>query len=69
MSKLVDGRIPANTVCPFRISYEIATAGQCHHLGDMHYNAFSCATARGFDLIERNAEQVSYSPQKGPCDS
>lgn len=51
-SKLVDGRIPAYTECPFREKCEIAQANRCNHLGVFHKSEYSCATARGFDLLE-----------------
>lgn len=48
-----DGRISANTECPFRSKCEIAAANRCHHLSAEHSVPFSCATARGFDLLQR----------------
>lgn len=57
MSMLVEGKIPAHTVCPFRERCEIAQGGACNHLGQKHNVAFSCAAARGFDLIRRNKEK------------
>ena len=54
MTKLINGKIPAFTECPFRNKCEIAQHGQnrCSHLGLWHSVAFSCASARAFDLIE-----------------
>lgn len=48
MSKLVEGFIPANTLCPFR---ECVLWDQCSHKGVDHLVEFSCALARGFDMI------------------
>ena len=50
-SKLVDGKIPEHTVCPFREKCEIAISGNCNHNGVEHTVSFSCASARGFDLL------------------
>jgi hypothetical protein len=47
-----DGCIPARTPCPFRHRCEFAQVGMCHHKGEEHAVQFSCAVARGFDLIE-----------------
>lgn len=47
------GRIPPRTVCPFRARCSFASAGACHHEGEAHPVAYSCATARGFALIDR----------------
>ena len=51
---LVDGKIPANSICPFRVICEIAKAGQCHHQGYSHPAPFSCAAARGFAIIQKS---------------
>lgn len=48
---LVNGKIPANTVCPFRAHCGIAANNECHHQGLDHNNEFSCGTARAFELI------------------
>jgi hypothetical protein len=48
------GRIPEHTDCPFKSKCSFAASGKCHHEGINHGVEFSCATARGFDLIERN---------------
>ncbi len=52
MSKLIDGRIPALTECPYRQQCPLAE-NACRHLGAMHPVPFSCASARGYDLNER----------------
>lgn len=50
MSKLINGNIPAHTICPFK--GECNLASNCHHQGEKHPVPFSCAAARGFDLIK-----------------
>jgi hypothetical protein len=50
-SKLVNGCIPAHTICPFKDSCGLAMS--CHHMGLEHTVEFSCASARAGDLIER----------------
>ncbi len=50
---LVDGRIPKNTECPFAARCEIKKVGDCKHLGKDHNVAFSCATARLFDILQK----------------
>lgn len=56
MQTLVDGKIPANTVCPFRAKCEIAQNDACKHNGVNHTVPFSCAAARGFEIIIRNKD-------------
>lgn len=48
-SALVGGKIPAKTSCPYK--GECAFVEGCHHTGVLHPVPFSCATARGFDLV------------------
>ena len=57
MSKLTNGRIPAGQVCPFLSRCGKGT-GECMvgHKGEEHKVAFSCALARGYDLIESSEE-------------
>lgn len=50
-SLLVVGRIPANMECPFARECLIKAAGNCNHTGKEHSIAYSCASARGFDLM------------------
>jgi len=49
-SWLVDGKIPANTICPFRIVCTMTRI--CSHQGYRHNVPFSCGSARAYDLTE-----------------
>lgn len=62
-TKLVDGRIPAHTECPFRSQCAMVVHNTCHHKGKEHNNAFSCGAARAYDLIQRNG--VSHERHTG----
>ena len=55
MTQLVEGRIPANTECPFRSQCAFAQQEPitCRHKGTEHNVAFSCGAARGFELINK----------------
>lgn len=44
------GCIPAFTVCQFRHLCVLALDG-CEHLGEKHDRPYSCAAARGFQLV------------------
>jgi hypothetical protein len=46
---LVDGNIPANTVCPFK--FECKLAPTCHHMGKDHSVSYSCACARLHEMF------------------
>lgn len=50
-SKLVHGKIPAGTICPFRGECELAKADSCGHLSEAHTIAYSCGAARAYDLF------------------
>ncbi len=52
MSKLINGRIPVGSDCPFATECAIKEEGDCKHKGVRHPVDFSCATARGFDMAE-----------------
>jgi hypothetical protein len=54
VSKLKLGLIPKGTECPFKDQCGIQQAGDCKHKGVLHSCDFSCASARGFDLIQRD---------------
>ena len=53
ISRLMNGRIPAHTECPFK---NICTYS-CHHVGVQHLVPFSCAMARLFDLDMRRRDE------------
>ena len=53
MSKLVDGCIPANTVCPFWNECEIRM-DRCPRPDKVKPHEFSCGAARGFDIIKKD---------------
>ena len=48
---LVNGKIPARTICPFRDKCVIAATGECVHRGEEHQWEFSCGAARGFEIV------------------
>lgn len=50
MSNLINGKIPANTKCPFWD--ECGLKGTCHHKGENHDVPFSCGIARGFEIVK-----------------
>jgi len=49
-SKLVNGKIPKNTTCPF---LKDCLSPTCPHKGVNHSIEFSCGYARAFDLLHR----------------
>jgi hypothetical protein len=49
-SMLVDGLVPKDSECPFKKGCEIYKENACRKTDQV---AFSCATARGFDLIQQ----------------
>ena len=49
-TKLVEGKIPAGTPCPFRSLCRDAPAN-CNHRGEQHPIPYSCGTARAFDIF------------------
>jgi hypothetical protein len=59
MTKLVDGLIPVGSACPFKDKCELGMDGVCYHTGKFHQSDFSCAIARGFDLVDSVAERVT----------
>lgn len=52
-TELVNGKIPAKTVCPYRDGCKYAKNGTCGHLGVGHTVAYSCGTARLFKIYNR----------------
>ncbi len=63
-SKLVDGRIPAGTKCPFKGECEYYKAGECGHFGKDHTVAYSCGVARLYDVTNIYASRFE-SKQAG----
>jgi hypothetical protein len=56
ISKLVQGKIPVKTVCPFKDRCAFQAADQCNIKGGgENTKDFSCAVARAYDLIDRNS--------------
>lgn len=58
MSKLKLGLIPQRTECPFVDRCAVKQDGHCNHQGENHACDYSCALARGFDLIETYNKNV-----------
>lgn len=50
-SKLIAGKIPANTACPFARECPDKTNANCAHTGAQHPTEFSCGYARLFDKL------------------
>jgi hypothetical protein len=50
---LVDGKILAGQVCPYRNQCPSAREGTCHHKGEQHNVPYSCGTARMFKIFGR----------------
>jgi hypothetical protein len=57
-SKLTQGKIPANTACPFSDGCKEHAGGACAHKGADHPVAFSCGYARLFNLSEKPISSV-----------
>jgi len=56
---LVDGKIPANTVCPFKEKCD--PKGEfCRHMGVDHTTTYSCAFARGFEITNKYGKHTSF---------
>lgn len=51
MSKLIQGKIPAFTECPYKNKCSSITTGNCNHTGIMHTKAYSCGFARAFQIF------------------
>lgn len=49
---LINGCIPPHTECPWKSECLAAKKHSCHHTGKRHEVSFSCALARGFDLVD-----------------
>lgn len=50
LSLLKQGKIPAGTVCPFRVKCHEVARGECKHRGYNHTVEFSCPYARAHDI-------------------
>lgn len=61
MTKLVNGKIPAFEICPFKDECPMAETS-CHHKGTEHNVPFSCGAARAFDLIHKYDAKVVKLP-------
>lgn len=64
-SKLVKGRIPAHTNCPYAGKCSEPDTGFCRHKGVWHTVEFSCGFARAFDLIQKKAANVQVQRDSG----
>jgi hypothetical protein len=51
MVQLIEGKIPANTVCPYREQCTEAQNGNCGHYGVEHNVPYSCGYARLFKIM------------------
>ena len=56
MSVLVEGKIPANTECPFRNECNEAANGDCGHQGTAHTVPYSCGYARLFNIFTKDKQ-------------
>ena len=52
-SKLLAGKIPARTECPYVNICDIKAMGECNHQGINHTMSFSCGVARAYDICHR----------------
>lgn len=52
-TKLINGRIPPHTPCPYRNQCRDSSNGTCGHTGVEHSVAYSCGYARLFALMEK----------------
>lgn len=52
MSQLTNGKIPQGQDCPFTSECSFKAFGACGHKGVTHPCDYSCATARGFDMLK-----------------
>lgn len=57
VTKLVLGKIPAFTKCPFTSRCAFVEKGICKHKGENHNVDFSCAVSRAYDLVDRNVAE------------
>lgn len=64
MNKLTEGKIPANTVCPFKSQCPSATDKTCGHTGEAHNVPYSCGFARLFNIFNRTLTEIKNVPKK-----
>ena len=53
---IVNGKIPAGQVCPYRDQCLSARDERCNHMAVEHLVPYSCGTARMFQLIVKSAD-------------
>lgn len=59
-SLLIDGKVLAHTICPFRaMCFKVS---ECHHTGYNHMVDYSCGTARAYDITARLNVKKDQSP-------
>lgn len=58
LSILVDGKIPANTPCPYTDRCD-PNKEFCHHKGVDHQVPFSCGFARAFEIFSGQKQNKS----------
>lgn len=52
-TKLINGRIPPHTPCPYKNRCGDSYNGNCNHKGVEHSVAYSCGYARLFAIMEK----------------
>lgn len=52
-TKLINGRIPPHTPCPYKDKCGDSSNGTCGHTGVEHSVAYSCGYARLFAMMEK----------------
>lgn len=52
-TKLINGRIPPHTPCPYKDKCAEDLMGNCAHAGVEHTVAYSCGYARLFAMMEK----------------
>lgn len=52
-TKLINGRIPPHTPCPYKNQCGDSYNGNCNHKGVEHSVAYSCGYARLFAIMEK----------------
>lgn len=49
--KLVEGKLPTGTICPYRSDCGIAADNRCHHKSLDHSVSYSCGSARAYAMF------------------